>query len=617
MTISAATVARRRLSTLAWGRSLVAAACLFALCATSWSQSPTHAPPAASTPPAAQPAADADEEPLTRSAMDAAMFYELLIADIQMGEGDYATAYQIFSRNAPKSHDERLYALALNSALLTHSGSNSLSAAQAWVKAYPQSRQANESLANIAIVMGQSSTAIQPLRDLIDQTPAPQREALIRALPRVLARMSDSVAAAKVLDQTLQPYLQSGPSQTAAQLTMAQMWAQAKDAQRALNLLQAAQAKEPGNMQVAFIAADLMAQTPEAESLITKQLAAAPKSNLVKIKYANVLYGAQRFNEAKAQLDEVLSDDPKMSLAWLMKGQVCHDLRQYALSDEALKAYLQLTPAPAEGEDNADPDSAINTPTTHNTVYLLLAESAQEQGKPDQALQWLDKLPPTTDDSNVVARRASVLTALGRKSQAQALLDALPTETPDDVQDKYRVQTQVLMDNKQWPAAYALLGQAHERFPKNTSFLYDQALLAEKLGQLDDMERLLRQVMELKPNYQHAYNALGYSLAEHKVRLDDARKWVKKALDLAPGDPLITDSMGWVEFRSGNDAEALRLVRAAYAKRAEPEIAAHLVEILWHLNRQDEALTLARQCYKLYPRNEEFLDTLKRLNIRL
>jgi tetratricopeptide (TPR) repeat protein len=372
-------------------------------------------------------------------------------------------------------------------------------------------------------------------------------------------------------------------------------------------------------MQVALVAIDLIAQDATAEDLVTRQLTAAPGSSLVRIKYANALSRMQRLNEAKEQLDIVLTHEPDLSLAWLMKGQLCHDLRQYAVSDDALKHYLQLSAKESAdaGDDAAEVDSTLNTVATHNAVYLLLAESAQMQGHPQQALQWLDKLSDDADDSAAVERRASVLTALGRKDQAAQALAELPADTPEQAREKLRVQIQVLMDNKQWSAAYDLLTRANQQFPDNTALLYDQALLADHLDRLDDMERLLKRVIALKPDYQPAYNALGYSLADHDKRLDEARRYVQKALALAPGDPLVTDSMGWVEYRTGHLDEALRLVRQAYAKRAEPEIAAHLVEILWRLNRKEEALAIARQTQQLTPDNEDLLATLKRLGISL
>ena len=123
--------------------------------------------------------------------------------------------------------------------------------------------------------------------------------------------------------------------------------------------------------------------------------------------------------------------------------------------------------------------------------------------------------------------------------------------------------------------------QANKAFPDDADLLYEQAMIDEKLDRVDEMERLLRRVIELKPDHQHAYNALGYSLAERNIRLPEARTLIQKALELSPGEPFITDSLGWVEYRLGNRDEAIRLLRDAYQARPDPEIAAHLGEVLW------------------------------------
>jgi Flp pilus assembly protein TadD len=137
--------------------------------------------------------------------------------------------------------------------------------------------------------------------------------------------------------------------------------------------------------------------------------------------------------------------------------------------------------------------------------------------------------------------------------------------------------------------------------------------MAEKLERLDEMERLLRRVIELKPDSAHAHNALGYSLADRKLRLPEARQLVQRALALSPGDPFITDSLGWIEFRLGNLPEALRLLRQAYAARPDPEIAAHLGEVLWALDQRDEARRVWREARSRDAHNDVLLETLTRL----
>ena len=174
----------------------------------------------------------------------------------------------------------------------------------------------------------------------------------------------------------------------------------------------------------------------------------------------------------------------------------------------------------------------------------------------------------------------------------------------------------MLRDQKLYSAAYEMLSDAIQRDPSDLDLAYDQAMVAEKLGRIVDMERLLRAVMAGRPDYHHAYNALGYSLAERNQRLPEARQLILKALEYAPGDPLISDSLGWVEFRMGNLPEAARILQEAFKAKPDPEIAAHLGEVMWTMGRRDHAITIWKEGMALGADNETLLETLKRLRVR-
>ena len=193
----------------------------------------------------------------------------------------------------------------------------------------------------------------------------------------------------------------------------------------------------------------------------------------------------------------------------------------------------------------------------------------------------------------------------------------MPQTSSEETRARYLAEAQLLRDAKEWQAAYTLLVEANARLPDDADLLYEQALLAEKLLRFDEMEALLRQVIKVKPDQQHAYNALGYSLADRNVRLSEARTLIEKALSFTPGDPFITDSLGWVEFRLGRLEEAARLLGEAYKQRPDVEIGAHLGEVLWAMNRQDDARKVWREAQSRDASNEVLVETLKRLKVRL
>ena len=210
-------------------------------------------------------------------------------------------------------------------------------------------------------------------------------------------------------------------------------------------------------------------------------------------------------------------------------------------------------------------------------------------------------------------RRAILLARQGRVAEARELVRRAPERDPADARAKLLAEVQLLREVKQWSEAYSLLQQANQRFPDDADLLYEQAMMAEKVEQIDAMEQLLRRVMVLKPEHAHAYNALGYSLADRNVRLEEAKALIQRALELTPGDPFITDSLGWVEFRLGNNDEALRLLRKAYGTRPDAEIAAHLGEVLWVMGQQDEARRIWAEGRNRDAGNEVLRETQVRL----
>ena len=197
-------------------------------------------------------------------------------------------------------------------------------------------------------------------------------------------------------------------------------------------------------------------------------------------------------------------------------------------------------------------------------------------------------------------------------AEARKLIRELPEAEPRDAAMKYQAEAQLLRDAHQTEEAYKVMQEATKRFPEDSDLLYDQAMLAEKLQRFVEAETQLRKTMELAQDNPNAFNALGYSLADRGVRLDEARQLIKKALELRPADPFIVDSMGWLEFRSGNLTEAARLLSSAYQTRPDAEIAAHLGEVLWAQGKKDDALRTWQEASKRDPDNETLKETLKR-----
>ncbi|MEO8124176.1 MAG: tetratricopeptide repeat protein [Burkholderiales bacterium] len=565
------------------------------------------------------------------SDLTAPLFYQLLIGEIELQEGAAGNAYEVILDAARKTKDEQLYRRATDIALQARAGNQALVAVQAWRAEWPKSRDALRYQVQLLIALNRVPEAAEPLKTLIDLSPAAEKPLLIAVAPRLFARATDKRAAARALEDALGGYTKSPATAIAARVAIARGWLMAQDSARALELAQQAHDADPSAEGPALVALEMMATAPQAEAIVVATLAANPGNNALRIMYARALGIGQRHADAIAQLEIVTGNDPKLAAPWLTLGALRLELRQPQEATVALKQFLQLalaaeSPAPAPAAqpasdagmaDDDDDDVAPTKDVGMIQAYLLLSQAAEMQGDLAQAEMWLTKIDDTSRALEVQVRRASLLARQGRVDEARALIRQTPERAPSDARAKLLAEAQILREAKLWDAAYAVLTKANEQFPNDPDLLYEQSMVAEKLGRFDDMERELRRVIEIAPDYQHAYNALGYSLADRNIRLEEARTLIRKALELKPGEPFITDSLGWVEYRMGNRDEAVRLLRQAYQARPDVEIAVHLAEVLWVNGQRDEARQILREAQKRDASNEVLVETLARLQVSL
>lgn len=559
------------------------------------------------------------------SALDAQLFYQLLIGEIELRDGEPGTAYQVVLDAARRTKDEQLFRRATEIALQARAGDQALAAVMAWRSALPDSVEAHRYLIQLLVALNRVDESVEPLRSLIQLTAAAERPALIQSLPGFFARTSDKTQTPAIVERVVRDWQDQPGTRTAARLALARAWLGVPDAAKALPLLQRAHADEPGNETVALLAVGLVASSPEAEALVNAHLKVKPDSHGVRLSYVRVLTTVQRYGDATAQLETVTRIAPEMAPPWLTLGALHVELRHPAEAIAALQTYLQrldAEPLAATARDDDEDDEAPASPAAareqgRTQAWLLLAQAAEQQRDFKAAEAWLAKVDTPQRALEVQTRRASLMARQGKVKEARELIRLTPEKTATDARAKLLAEAQVLRDVKLWKDANAVLEQANRQFPGDVDLLYEQSMMAEKLNRMDEMERLLRKVIALKPDHHHAYNALGYSLAERNLRLPEARDLIRKALDLSPGEPFITDSLGWVEYRLGNRAEALRLLRQAYQSRPDPEIAAHLGEVLWVSGQHDEARRVWRDAKVRDSANDVLRETLARLRVDL
>jgi tetratricopeptide (TPR) repeat protein len=462
----------------------------------------------------------------------------------------------------------------------------------------------------------------EPLSAMLRLAPRPALPGMIEAVPRFLARSADRNAVAAVTERVLRPFAEAPETKASALTAIARGWLGAGDSAKALELARAASAADPAAEGPAFLALDMLPATPAAEPIVTAHLARKPGSANVRLLYVRTLAASQRLVDASEQLTVLTRSDPDLAPPWLTLGALELELRRPKEATAALQNYVRLvqggapvtlgTPVPQASGGDDDDDTPSSASTALTQAWLLLAQAAEQQQDFTAAEGWLARIDNPRRALEVQARRASLLARQGKVTEARELIRRAPEQSAGDARAKLLAETEILRERKLFAEASQVLAQASRTFPNDTDLLYEEAMLHEKLDRLDEMERLLRRVIELKPDHQHAYNALGYSLADRKVRLPEARTLIQKALELSPGEPSITDSLGWVEYRLGNNEEAIRLLRRAYQARPDPEIAAHLGEVLWINGEQDRARKVWTDALKEHAQNDSLKNTIKR-----
>ena len=549
----------------------------------------------------------AQEESRT-AAQDAEIFYEILLGEITTRSGDPSSGYALMLEAARTSNDENIYKRAADIALQARSGEAALAAANAWKDAWPQSREANRYVLQLLVALNRIADTAAPLQQELLLTKAQAKATAFQALPQLYRRASDKALAAPVVQQALASALKHPDTGAAAWATVGRMRILANDKKGALEAAHRAQKFDPNYEGTALLALELMEEGEAEAAPIARQYFDGQPLPALRLIYARVLVDLQRPAESLAQLQAATRENPSLAEGWLMQAML--QIQNKAL-DQAEIALQQFTAAA-----QASATDSANIPGM-TQAYLLYAQIAEAQGNFEAAEGWLQRVNNPSDVFNAQIRRAALWARQGELTRARGLLHTLQTTSTEEERVKWMAEVQFLRDAGKYNQALALQAQAVAQFPNDNDLLYDQAMLADRAGQQQTMERLLRQLIARQPDYHHAYNALGYSLAERGVRLQEAKELIEKALTYAPDDPFITDSLGWVEFRLGNHAQALLLLERAFDKRQDADIAAHLGEVLWKLGQHERAKALWKDAQQQHPDNETLRETLKRLGVAL
>lgn len=542
-----------------------------------------------------------EQKNLPAQPLTAQILYQVLAAEVALQRNQPAPAFQTYMSLARDTHDPRMAQRAAEIALAAQSPADALLAANLWHQFAPDSTQASQADAALLVLGGKPAVAQPMLAQELARAKGASRGPAIVALQGLIGRGPNRTDGLAVL----QDLLKNDMNRPEARYAIARQQVLADDTAGATQSLEAALALKADYLPAALL---LSQMGPDARAkgirVFEQYVAQHPQSRDAHLALAQLYLADNRLEDAQKQFETLRRNDPKDATPLLALGLIKMQQKQSAAATGYFKQYVELA--------QQNPDADVSQ------AYLYLAQLALDQGKTDEATQWLDKIAP--DSRRYLAAqitRAELLSHAGKIDEARAALGKLHPSDTHEAALIARTDAAVLFDSQRYSEATKRLAQAVKDYPSDTDLRYDYAMACEKTADYACMEQQLRELIRLQPDNPEAYNALGYSLADRNERLPEASKLIEKANTLSPDDAYIIDSLGWVKYREGDLNGAATLLRRAYDLQPNAEIGAHLGEVLWKSGSQDAARDAWRAAQRLEPNNETLQHTLQRFQVKL
>jgi Flp pilus assembly protein TadD len=528
---------------------------------------------------------------LPKQELTAPILFDFLVGETALQRGDVEIAVNRYLKLAKTTRDPRIAKRA--SEITLHAG-NPYAAEQAaslWVELEPNSMDARQTIAAILVNLGKLDAARPHLEKLL----ASEKEDIggtFMQLNQLLSRNPNKVATLQLMQQLSKPYT----NLPEVHFAISQAAWFANQHQLAQEEMLRALALRP-DWEVAAVHNGRILQRiskTDAGEFYRDYLQKYPSANEVRIAYTRLLISDNHNDLAHEQLQLLLDKNPEDSEVMLAIGLLATEMGNFDITEASFKKALSL--------GYKDPSA----------VHFHLAQIYEETKRPDMAMESYQMVKSGSRYLPAQIRYADLLALKGNLKEAREHLHKLPVASDQQVAHLILAEAQILRRAKAHQEAFDLLNNGLKKLPDYPELLYDRALAADKLGKFNILEQDLRKLIKLKPDNAHAYNALGYSLAERGAQLPEALKLIRKAVELSPEDPYIMDSLGWVYYRMGNFVDGLNYLNLAFAARPDPEIAAHLGEVLWVQGAKEDAKSIWRSALEKDPNNEVLLETLQR-----
>ncbi len=551
---------------------------------------PPAAPGAPAEPPTGVGISQPPEREPTRSAE---LMYQVLAAEMAGHAGQLDTAVEHYLEAARMSDDSRVAQRATRVAVFARDDAAALEAAERWHALAPDDAEAAQALAALHIRAGRIEAAVPYLDRLLAEVKgrAEAGEGFM-VITSLLSREGDKAGALEAMRLLVDKH-RDDPYAHYAHAALAVHAGAPEQARAAIERALSLKPDWPKARVLHARVLDELGRTDAALEALAGVVDAHPADTDLRLTYARMLIGANRLEEAQAQFEVLAEQAPRDPDIMYALGLLAFEAKRYDAAARYFRRLVESGQRVAEG-------------------LFYLGNVAQARQDYTEAIHWYAKVPPGEHRLDAQMRIALLKAKRGDVEAGREKLAGLRRAHPSDEVRLYVAEVELLREVKRYRAGLELSTRALEAHPGNRDLLYARALLAEKLGRIDMVERDLHEILEQNPDDPHALNALGYTLADRTERHREALGYIRKAYERRPDDPAVIDSMGWVHYRLGHYAKAVKYLRRALELSGDPEIAAHLGEVLWVRGEHRAAMEVWRRALKETPDSEVLRDVMNR-----
>lgn len=537
------------------------------------------------------------------------LLYRLMVAEFAVQRGDLDLGAELLLRAARDTSDPRLAKRAFQFSMVGRNFALAHQAAQLWALVSPNDAEAVASALALSASSGQTEGLAAALWKRIEI--ADDKEQAIGQAAAIVAKLADKRAAYDVLNTALKAPVRHLPITFLALADAA--WA-GQNAERALTNARRAQELDPSSEQAAqrLLEYGLKVNPQVALASAKAFLERYPQTERLGLLLVSRLAERGDFEGALSQIRQMRRNAPENFDLEYTEAEVNFRAGRYDVAKSLLNEYISVQLQRRQSLDDNATDALSDT----SDARLLLVRIAEQQGNLHEAIDQLKLIDEPALEFQVRVHEAVLYGRLGNLVAARKTIESIEPQSDNEQAVLALTLASIYRDAGRTDLAVQTLVKADAQVPRSAEIKYDLAMLYERQGNFKELERLLREVIVLRPDDANAYNSLGYTLVDQNVRLDEAQRLLEKALQLEPDNPYTLDSVGWYFYRTGDFESAIQYLERSYKRLPSPDVAAHLGEVYWAAGRKADALKLWNQALKKDPGNDLLVRTMRRFGVQ-